>query len=224
MDAARELSREEIRERLLKYDPESLGRVSSYVGEDLKRQIDRGGAIDTKANIVLGFATAAVSVVASWLVKPASPLPLYFRGLAGLGVVVCMAAVPFAFFAMAARRSWPRLPGDSVFPVFSGDDDAPHRHQLYWTVTLYRMASIARSIADEKGYNLLRAQRALVVGVGILAFAVVAQVIDAGRLPATKTTAAETAAEATAERSTAGRRPAGYDSGGAADLEWRTGS
>lgn len=156
-----ELRDSEVRPILAAYDEPMLDRVYDMLARIVDADDRWNTTLDGKANLVLGFSVALLTVTLTWIGPRIGGWAVFTMMLPG---VLCLfAALVFAFAGLRAR-DWPVWADSALLPVAAGSHDDRAEAKRYWAQALYAHRKRAQTVLRAKARVLMRAQTALMGG------------------------------------------------------------
>jgi hypothetical protein len=168
-----DLSDAEVEDRIYSYEDMGVTDELLAFGQVLVEEVQqRGGQIDSKAAMVLGWSTA---VLAFLLDRVRDVSVVWSLGISLAGGLCALFAAILAYRALRARQGW-KYPSDADWfqksALVSGDE-LKRFHIRCW----HEIRKSQNALVEQKGKLLLSSQWLLVIAAAFLTAALVAQVL-----------------------------------------------
>lgn len=168
------LTKDAVKELMNSYDqPQVTDELYSFGAMMLSEVQERGGQVDSKATVILGWATAILAFLFTQLNGDGtlSTLIGVAAGAFALLTVLC------AYNALRARKDWRYASDLDWFEKTAlSDSDELKRFHIR---SIHEIRQNQKTIIDGKGKSLLKAQCFLVIAAGILTLGIVGKLFFA---------------------------------------------
>jgi hypothetical protein len=165
MLANNNLTKDDVKELIYSYEqPQVTDELYTFGAMLLNEVQERSGQIDSKAAVILGWATG---ILAFLFTQFSSESGWVNGAIVTTGGLFALLAVIFSYSALRARSNW-RYPSDRDWfeKTALSDSDELKRFHIR---SIHEVRQVQKEIAEVKGDALLKGQRFLLIAASVLA-------------------------------------------------------
>ena len=166
-----DLSKEDVKRIVYSYnEPKITDELYSFGSMLLADVRGRSGHIDSKAATIFGWSTGILVFLFTELNRSRGLVELTFGAASGF---FCLLAVISSFLALRARDEW-KWPSDRDWFETSALSSAEDLKRFHIR-SIHEIKQAQRQVTDRKGVLLLRSQKCLIIGAGLIALGIVSK-------------------------------------------------